>query len=59
MRFTKNAETAAEAVIDPRLSLQADLSELTTVVLTEGAETEISVYGSSHDQLQFKLLLML
>lgn len=53
-----NAETAAEVEIDHRLNLQVDHSESKLVVLTE-AETEISVYRSTHDQLQFKLLLML
>lgn len=52
------AGTAAEVEIDHRLNLQVDHSESTLVVLTE-AETEISVYRSTHDQLQFKLLLML
>jgi hypothetical protein len=52
------AGTAAEVEIDHRLNLQVDPSESKLVVLTE-AETEISVYRSTHDQLQFKLLLML
>ena len=50
--------TAAEVETDHRLNLQVDHSESALDVLTE-AETEISVYRSSHDQLQFKLLLML